>query len=208
MAATSEIGICNLALGWLGANLIKDFDDGTTESDLCKVTYPNLRRAELEAIEWTFAQSRKTLAPLASIPVWGYATAFELPGDCLRVNFLGSSGNSDESDSFDEWVREGSQVLVNPAGTIAYLRYTRDVVDVSKFSDAFAHSLAARLAMDLATPLTHNPALQSAMSKLYEGKLGLALQADQKQGRSRVLRARGMLVARRGGGSGTIGPTV
>jgi hypothetical protein len=207
MAAVSEVKICNLALGWLGANLITAFDDQSTEAELCKNNYPTLRRAELEAHEWTFAQSRLILAPMASPPPWGYQAQFQKPADCLKVNYFGRSANVQEDDSFDPWVVEGNAILTGDAATVGYLRFTVDVQDVAKFSEGFAHSLAARLAMDLAMPLTQNGSLAGAMSKLYAAKVGIAIAADQRQGRTPITRATGMLAARRSG-TAFIGPTV
>ena len=52
---TTETEICNIALGYLGANRITslDIEEDSTEHLLCSENYEILRDAVLEEREWT-----------------------------------------------------------------------------------------------------------------------------------------------------------
>lgn len=204
--AASEVAICNLGLGWLGANLIISLDDPSIEAQLCKANYSLLRNAVLEAFEWTFAQRRFLPAQLTATPAWGYTYSYQIPGDILRLHYVGNTDRIEEDSPSESWAREGS--LIQSDDAAVFCRGTEEVTDVSKFSPSFVQALAARIAADLAMPLTSSNNLQMSMAKMYAGKIGEAERLDGKQGKSRVLSAPGMVQAHRAGGSGFLGPTV
>jgi hypothetical protein len=208
VAAISDVAICNLALGWVGGNLITSLDDEQTEAQLCKANYAILRDALIESVDWTFAMLRAPGgAPLAPDPNrWGYAYAFQLPSSLLRVIYLGLSDRWEEDEPVPDWVREGDKVLTN-ANTV-FVRGVQRIEDPNLFSTLFSQALAARLATDLAIPIAHSRTLQADMAKLYSAKMGDAIAQDAKQGRTRVLRASGMNQARRAGATGIVGPFV
>lgn len=196
--ATSEVAICNQALGWLGGSLITSIDpvEDSQESKLCAANYENLRDAVLEDAEWTFAIKRAEPAALAATPIYGFDKAFQLPSDCIRVLEVSNASESSTASSATmggrynkiEWVREGDQILVLGVERI-YIRYIQRIEDTTKFSPAFDQALAARLAMDLAIPLTNSRALQQDMAAMYGEKKALAAATDGMQGRSRKTRA-------------------
>ena len=64
---SSDVAICNGALGLLGAERIVSFQDGTTQAILCDLHYSQARDATMRAYPWNFAIARANLgAPLAS----------------------------------------------------------------------------------------------------------------------------------------------
>lgn len=206
MASTVEI--CNLALGWLGINLITSLDDVSVEAGLCKANYPLLRDAVLEARAWTFASKRITLAPttggLSTQEQFGYANRFTLPSNTIRV--LQAGENPDFTDRI-QWLKERDEILSN-AG-ILYIRYVFREEDPQKFSSAFVQCLAARLAADLCVPLTENRGLQADLWKLYDSKLLDAAATDGLQGRQEPLRSDALLRPRYSGVGGFVaGPYV
>lgn len=180
--ATSEVSISNMAIGWLGGNLITSLDDASNEAALCKANYAICRDAVLEDRDWTFAMSRKALSPLTSTPI-GYAYQYQIPSDLIRVvNF------SDEPLFVHDlhWERQGD-VLVTDAA-IVYLKYIMRVTDPTKFSSGFVHALAARIAMEIALPLTNSAEMQQSMSQLFGVKLERAGAMDGMQGKNVPLR--------------------
>ena len=210
MDTLSELGICNLALGWLGANRITSFDDNLVEAQLCKDNYGPILRALLEVSEWTFAQHRFKPPAESTPPDWGYASQFKIPATVLRIHYVGLSDRKEEDDPAPVWNRAspiGIGDVIECDASVIYCRGTRMVEDVSKLSGLFGQAMAARIAADLAMPLTNSRGMASDMWTLFSNKIVEAERMDSKQGRARVLRAPGMLQARLAGGN-TIGPNV
>lgn len=189
--ATSEVSISNMALGWLGGNLITSLDDESTEAALCKANYDICRDAVLEDRDWTFATARQILSALTAAPAFGYAYQYQVPPDLIRILMV-----SDEPLFVHDldWERQG-HVIVTDA-SIVYVKYIKRVEDPSKFTAGFVHALAARLAMEIALPLTNSLDMQSQMVSMYGTKLERAGAMDGMQGKNRQLRVNRLLGVR------------
>lgn len=177
---TSKVSICNQALGWLGGNLITSVRDDTTEAHLCDANYDELRKAVLEEIPWRFAMNRVALTQLADAPVYGYSHKFLLPSDHIRTIAVVSG-----SCFLEDWEQEGNTILCD-ANTLQ-ISYVKDIVDAGLFSPGFVQALAARMAMDMAIPLTESRSLQDTMAKIYAVKLSSAVTLDSMQGQQEHL---------------------
>lgn len=188
----SEIAICNQALGWLGANQIISFDDASQEAKLCKANYQYLRDAVLEDYAWSFAVKRDSLAPLAETPVT-YGYAFQVPSDAIRILQVSVDASFDPTEDV-VWEIEDNKILTDNASI--YVRYVYRVTDPTKFSPNFKQALAARIAADIAIPLSASRALQSDMYSLYTMKIAEAAQKDGTQGRNKRLRSSWLLSSR------------
>lgn len=212
--ATSPVEICNLAIGWLGGDLIISLDDPSVEAKLCKANYELLRDAVIEEREWTFAVSRLEPAALLNEPLYGFDKAFQIPPEVIRVlqvsragevidgaliegSFLSATrgGTGTGRETRIEWDREGDKILANNSARI-FARVLIRIEDTTKFPPAFSQALAARLAMELAIPITNSRALQSDMASLYAEKMRLAAASDGLQGRSQRVRADAFTVVR------------
>jgi len=209
--AISPVEICNLALGWLGADLIISLNDNSVEAKLCKANYALLRDAVLEEREWTFAVKRLEPVELVDTPIYGYSKAFQIPPEVIRVLQVSLGGEpGHEENSFRstarggtgmgretriDWSREGDHILANNAARI-FMRCLIQVVDTNKFSPAFDQALAARMAMDLAIPITNSRSLQKDMAGMYADKIKLAAASDGMQGRSFNTRSDAFTVVR------------
>lgn len=192
----SEVSICNQALSWLGGTHITSLDDDSTEASLCKATYASVRDAVLEARNWTFAIGRYDLPKAATGPTNGYANAFPIPSDVLRV--LEVLDNND-------WRMEGDGIVTNE-GAVSIRAVVR-VTDPNRFSALFVQALAARLAADLAIALTQSRELQKQHYQIFEAKMDEAAVNDGMQGKSRQVTSNWLRSAR--SGSSTLpGPTV
>jgi hypothetical protein len=199
---SSVVQICNMALGWIGAERITSLDDASTEAILCKANYDTARDTVLESREWTFAVKRFALVPTGVTPEFTWGQQFDLPTEILRVlsvergSVVGSnelSANVIEHEQMD-WVREGNQILTN--FDAVYVRAIIRIENTTFFSASFVHALAARIAADLAIPITRSKVLQQQMFALYQAKLADAAALDGMQGRSKRIRSR-YLAARR-----------
>lgn len=213
--AESEVAICNIALSWLGGDLIISLDDPSVEAKLCKANYVPLRDAVLEEREWTFAVKRMELPALASGPLYGFDKAFQIPPEVIRILQVSRAGDDVTSSSFAntgirsssrggtgigretriEWLREADIVVANSAIQV-FARAIIRIIDTTKFSAAFDQALAARLAMDIAIPLTNSEKMQKSMAQMYGEKMALAAASDGLQGRSLNVRSDSLTVVR------------
>jgi len=198
----SEVDICNMALGWIGADRITSLDDDSTQANLCKLNYPRSRDAVLETRQWQFALRREELAPDPVPPAYYWGQRFQVPTDVLRVISVDQPASSGSDELISgivhpeqiPWEIQGNYILCN-FEVISVLEIVR-VTATASFSEGFAHALAARLAADLSIPITNSRTMQSDMWSLYQIKLDDAAATDGMQGRSQRIRSR-YLMARR-----------
>ncbi|MHC4983877.1 MAG: hypothetical protein ACYTF6_12025 [Planctomycetota bacterium] len=184
--SVSEVSICNQALGWLGQDPLTSLEDQNVRGDLCRANYPVLRDTMLEDRAWSFAQRRERseTADQDSISSLYKHTVDE---DWLLILRVFEDTNSlrapyDSQAVQAQWHREGDFVYAK--SSVVYLWGITRVTDVTKYTEGFRQALAARLAADMAIPLTENRNLQSDMWALYERKLNEASVRDGQQGRN------------------------
>lgn len=216
----SQVSICNQALGWLGANLIISLNDDNKEAQLCKTNYPDIRNAVLEEREWTFCVRRISLSPLVLEPVYGYTNQFLIPPQVIRIlnvpdtrfgdtddNLIGTGlGSAKEGpdqqpqlstfrvESLEQPTATGKVLLANVDSV--FLRVIWRVTNIGLYTPMFIQCLAARIAADLAIPLTQNRALQKDMWMLYQNKLDKASAMDGIQGKMEVKRSNAIIRVR------------
>lgn len=172
--AASEVDICNLALGLLGAERIS----ALSEDDNCYTQYPICRDACLEDMDWSFAISRFVLsAPDADAPAFGYSYRYLVPTDVLRI--IEVNGNE------YPWELEGGYILTDEAS--CNVKAVVRVTDVRQFSDSFCQALAARLASVLAIPVTNSKGMVEAALNIYDGFKAAAKVNDGRQGSNRKI---------------------
>ena len=173
--ANSKTEICNMALSYLGANLIMDENDETTEARLCNLNYDNCLEAVLEDIDWTFATKRYVYKnPVQDPPEYGFSFGFLLHPEILRV--IEVNGNR------YDWVLENRHILTNQA--TVEVKAIIKVEDANRYPPMFVKALAAYLASEIALPLTNNPQHQQAMAQQYMAKRVWAQSNDGRQGKA------------------------
>src|SRR5690606_25509259 len=97
--------------------------------------YPQTRDEVLRAHPWNFALARALLAASGTAPAFGWARAFPLPVDCLRLLPVVAGGHLNGTPIAHEV--EGGAVLSNATAPLA-IRYVRRVVNPSEFDPLFA----------------------------------------------------------------------
>lgn len=189
----TDVTIVNAALIRLGETTVTALSDETKPARLANAIYADLRDAVTRAHPWNFALARAGLTANASAPTWGYANAYDLPGDpdhCLRV--LAVEGEDEQA---GRWTVEGRQILSNLSSPIRIV-YLRRISNPAETDPLFREALSARLARELAEPLGKSTSLQQAMAELYEAKLREARSADGQEGTPAILEADTWLSAR------------
>jgi len=199
----SEVDICNKALISLGASQIISLDAPQTEAVLCKQIYADLRDAVLQAHNWSFAIERVNLPKSGTDPTFRYANRYPLPARVLYVVEVNKIQADDET---RDWQVEDDAIVTDDNNCSAKL--LKQVADTSKFSPLFIQALQARLAADLAIPLTSNGKLEEAKWSLFNAKMKQAAGRDGQQGKSRRIRSRWLNNARLSSGPRGAGPVV
>lgn len=196
MSAESELEICNLALSWLAGNLITSFDDDVKEAAVCKANYELARDAVLEDRAWTFATKRYYWTPLVDSPPFGYSHAFLINPEVIRILEVRESGSQVRANGASnlDWRREGNTIVCNAASI--YVKAIWRITDTTKFTPAFVHCLAARLAADIAITLTESRNMQRDMWDLYMKKLDDAAATDGMQGSNDIIESRYLIKVR------------
>ena len=153
---SSEVQICNRALIKIGAKTILSFADDSKRARLCSTIYADERDTLLRSHPWNFAIRRKSLALLQEVtPNWDYT--YQLPTDCLRVIY--------PDVQIHLYRIENCRLLTNVL--LDYVRYIIRVDDPNKFDASFTSTLACKLAMELAKPITDNDQLYDQMADGY-----------------------------------------
>jgi len=157
--ATSDVGICNLALAHLGETSITGLTEGSAASNACNSMYDFIRRATLRKGTWNFATRTAALSLLDETAV-DYTYVYSVPTKYLRAIGL------HPVDSKKFFTMRGRKIYTNEAEAI--LEYIEDVTDPNLFDDVFTLALSFRLASALAIQITGNAQNAMAMLQQYE----------------------------------------
>lgn len=178
MASQTEIG--NLALSWLAQNLMLSVDDETKQAKAVKANFQFALDSVLEEGEWSFATKRSIMStPSTESPAWGFTYFHNIPSTELLVVFV--SDRPDESNYEFDYRVEGGGILSD--SNKIYVKTITSVKDTSLFTNTFSQTLAARIAYDLAIPLTESQKKEVTMYQIYQNKLAIALERDGSQGK-------------------------
>lgn len=174
---SSKVQICNLALTKLGAARITSLSDNTIEAKLCNTLYDDIADEVMASGEWSSTINRVTLNATENTPAYGFTNEFQLPTDpfCLRVLSI------DEENVGDEQFRiEGDKLLANIS--TMKIRYIGRIEDTQSYDEMLKRTIVARLAYELAYPLTGQTSVSNLMYQTYIQVMNESLAIDGKQG--------------------------
>lgn len=144
---------------------------------------------------WTFATVRDT-STVADRDEWDEMYKHGIPTDWLSVFRVYRDVNRGMYTRSDNWRREGAFILAEES--TVYLWGLKRVTDTGQFSSLFVQALAARIASDLAVPITENRQLQADLWNLYVSKLEMAAVRDGQQGTNEKIKSNTLIDARSG----------
>lgn len=84
---SSEVELCNLALGNIRAGSINSLDEPSLQAQTCKLRYPFIRDRLLTEIPWGFNRKIRALS-LLTTEIFNWAYAYQYPTDCLKIHRL------------------------------------------------------------------------------------------------------------------------
>lgn len=156
MTISSNLDICNLAVGHLGATFsIHNIDNPKTDPEkVLSRWYDVSRQAFLREMNFNFSLARKIVAKLDYTPAFGYTYAYEYPSDCLKVLGIGSVDEKINNFAIESTEDNTSVILANQDYSEGLsLRYIKDITNINQFTgDAkilFSYYLAQKVAMQL-----------------------------------------------------------
>ncbi len=171
----TDLEICNRALDALGTAPIAALTDTNRAATLCSRYYPQVRDDVLRGHPWNCAVTRVTINADVDPPAFGFAHRYALPADCLRV--LKIMGDEDPD---VVWQVE-SGFIVTDEPTPIYALYIRRLT--TSIPDPMLVSvIAARLAMEIALPLTGSQPTRQQMEREFLQRLRAARSADGQEG--------------------------
>ena len=196
-----DVDIVNEALGKLGIDPIGSLNDQVKPAIKANAIYASVRDGVLEESELTFSIGRFQPAIDAQAPLGSdYTARYPKDPTILRVidaeEATGSPGVVDgfmaammpDYDAGLDFDVEGSWIVANTGAAKLNVKAVVQVTDPTKFSPNFCRALAARLAAELAMPLTENRGKEQDCWKEYLAKLSAARAADGRQGRSKKMK--------------------
>jgi len=162
--ASSDVGICNLALDYLGTDNITSLDERNNDNaTLCKRWYDLTRKALLRDLNASFSIKRAALAADSTSPLYGRTYAFDLPNDCLKI--LNVNSPTDVQD----WQIENNKILYDTEGSLN-IRYISNASIVSSFDDEFKELLAIKLALNICAKATQDLERVAFLTKILKTK--------------------------------------
>jgi hypothetical protein len=118
------------------------------------------------------------LARISEAPLFGYAYAYQLPQNSLRVLGL-LSVTSGIIDPTLAYAVEGRQLLTDQAS--ASIKYIEDITNLQILDSRCCSALASRLAAEVAIHLTASPAIKKQMMDEYHYELSVARSIDAQE---------------------------
>jgi hypothetical protein len=200
---TSQVEICNLALGNIRAGSINNLDEKSVQAQQCKLRYPILLNQLLRDGPFQFAHGVKPLALLDSTELFRWAYAYQYPADCLKVNrlmlnwesinnitsvsqaALGDMRQSIERQQVPYEILnvDGNQVIGSNNADL-YIDYQVDVTDPNLFDSLFVQTFSWLLSAELAIPLIGAETgrqLRSDSMTVYQGMYNTALASTMNE---------------------------
>ena len=164
---TSKVSICNLALANVAATSITNIDEESAEAAACRLFYEPTLASLLEIYPWRFAKRTVALAEVTNTKPNKWLKAFRRPTGCRKVRRVTDELMLDDTDAAGvPHEIEGSVIFCNLP--VAFLEYTADQPDPTKYSALFVEALSWQLAVKLAMPLTRDPKVRADAFQLAQ----------------------------------------
>jgi len=186
----SFVEIASNALRLLGDDPITSFSDDTERARLVNAIYEEMRDEVTRAAVWNCCKARQVLASLSETPAFGWAYYHQLPADCLRVVDVLSG------DTRIDHTIEGRRLMTDASSV--NLIFLQRVTDPNEFDVLFISAYTARIAAELALPVSGSNTVATAMWTAYDKKITEARTIDSQEGTPANLDAQSIMDARAG----------
>ena len=183
-SSVTEIDVVNRALVKLGAKKISSLDDDGKSERVMSNIVDVVRDKFLRESPWNPAVKRVQLAANTVAPAYGFATAYDLPSDYIKllnvespettVSAYSSSNNTAKNIAYK---LEGGQILCDETGALN-VRYVSRLTDMTKYDPTMIEALATLYAKEACMSLREDSGLRDQLSFEYKNLIFEAKQND------------------------------
>ncbi|MEG1825115.1 MAG: hypothetical protein RRY12_10775 [Cloacibacillus sp.] len=172
---TSDINICNMALGNIGAEPIISFEDESQTARICKMHYEHVIDYLLAGHPWGFNRRLIALIESSETKAAGWNYLYVYPVEALNINRIFSAKSSSERSDFIITLGEKRRIACNlpPDGSV-YAECRVAVEDVSLWPPQFVEVVVWLLASRLALSLARSSEVAQSCVAMYQQALGEA----------------------------------
>ena len=167
----STVDIVNMGLDFIGQGSLTSLEEASPLAEKARRLWPLALDDVLRAHFWKCAAKRERLNPLAGAPSFGFAHAFTLPGDFVRLEATDPACP----------VRVEGRSLLADEKEISIL-YVSRLEDSTLYDATLRLCLALKLAGMMAFGSTASTALSQEMEARYRDKLREARAYDSMEG--------------------------
>ena len=171
----SAVERCNAALRKFGDKAVTALTDNNPQARACNARFDAVRDGLLRAHPWNFALRRDALAADTTAPAWGYANAYTLPADCLRVIRI------KDDDAAITWKVEGRKILTDEGAPLK-IQYVARIEDVTQWDALFAEAFSSALAVEVAAALSESETIVRRLAEQAERTVRAARRNDALEG--------------------------
>ena len=179
-AQMTNTDLANMALSRLGEPRVADIAENSPAAIACRENIETVRDSLLRSHPWNFAMSRAQLS-LSATPAFGWAYAYALPDDFLRLLTLNGVQAAKAS---ADYTLEGNSILAHTAE--ARITYVRRIENPTQFDALFVEVMVYRLASAIAMSVTATSEKRNEMEQLANMKLSEATFVDAGENRATV----------------------
>ena len=173
-SATTEIDVINRALVKLGASKITSLTDNGKSERVMSNIVDIVRDRFLRDNPWNPAIERVQLAVNTVAPEWGWASAYDLPSDFIKLLNVESStqtvsvyGASNNTPQNIEYKLEGGQILCDETDALN-IRYVSRLTDMTRYDPTMIEALATLYAAEACMSLREDSGLRDQLMREYE----------------------------------------
>lgn len=184
-SSTTELDVINRALVKLGSKEITSLSDGSKQARIMGAAIDPVRDRFLRKNPWNCAIERVQLAANSTAPAWGWATAYDLPADFIKLLNVQSSTTiaSAQSDSKNtpnniDYKLEGGQILCDETAALN-IRYVSRETDITRWDPMMVEALASLLAYEACMAIANSRALKA---DLYQEYMDVCKEAKRNDG--------------------------
>lgn len=182
----TKLEIFNMAIDQVGGTrMVLDTDTDTVEGKTLNTSWATIVDEVLSSKDWNFARWVESVAKTVD-PEGLTRSVYAAPDDAVAVWQVGTD---QFVENLDDWSYENGLIFITEGGPDpAFLRYTKRITDVTKFSPQFTSALIARFSSVLAMPVTRSQKMFDKMLGIYVSLLDLGGTINGLQGKHKKIR--------------------
>lgn len=179
--STTQVSICNMALGEVAEQTITTLQDESTPARLCLQFFAQSVREALAEGLWKCARTRAVLTELSNAPLFGWSHAYQLPVDYIRTFTFNDTTCEEQLQELFE-IQGNTLLTEETTVNLVYIRdLSREELDVNLMPPLLTKAVYLNLASKLAWPLQQSRTLKDKLEEDYMRAVMKAKMADSRE---------------------------